>query len=933
MKKYILSAAFLLSTVAVASNLVSPWVISGDAVKSIKSNVSFAGSFSFLTGTTDPTSVAPASSPQGSLYCRTGVSGGTCYVHQDSGATTNWAQISSSVASLGNAQAKYVDKSGSDSNPCTQGAPCLTITAAQNSITDASSSKTYVIFIGPGTYLESNSYTPKDYVSLWGSGRNSTLIGHANASTITYTPPAGFLSGGSFTPPVSISFSNLQFINNFTVTRPSSGITINEEFVLGLYGSQISGNFTYNGAGIFSLFGTDLLDMWDSFVIGTTTLHQVSTSSAGGIQASKFNGTIQVDDVATNPVAFGTIASVVGSTITLTATGLNFPASGTGQMITGYGGNTHSFTYTSYNSSTGVFTGAAPCDSLTSCPNGSLPAATQKVTNYGGVATRIFNTMHTGITSRSNTSDSGASSVQIVLKGAGFGGGRITVNGINATVTGDSPGLASNLAPSFLSSATSAQITNTPINTTEFANAFQTLGTAGAGFMQLGNQSVAPTNTASTVKLYSSSGSALSWIAASDGFTRTLDGALTGNRSYNLPDVATTFAGKSGTPTAGQVCTWADSNQVAGSNSFTISGNVTANGELLSSDLKIGPASPVSAPTGPNLNMAFSDTNDHQLLIQSTNVASYFYNEETAPAGLYVGTFTAHPTWITSNNAGIAEFTSDTSLAPTIFKVQFENPNPFIEFGDIPGTNNGTTLTLDDSTSTVTVNNNLAVTNQLTTNQLNVTGLFHPASMTLAPNGPDAGIAMTGGVSWAGNGITIHPTAAFSAHYLYFTDSSNAVKLDVQSDGSVVSAGKVSGTAALLNGASSVAGTALGMKDGHVRTYQTTAPVFSVQTNAGTGATCVASSNSNDHIGAFVVTAGTGPASGSQCRMTLNIAVGAGCNLYCTITDSNGTGSGDSVSAYAIPHAVGNGGLDLYFQNAPTSGHVYDYVYSCLEAC
>lgn len=68
-------------------------------------------------------------------------------------------------------------------------------------------------------------------------------------------------------------------------------------------------------------------------------------------------------------------------------------------------------------------------------------------------------------------------------------------------------------------------------------------GAAGAGFVSLPSQSVAPTAPASGFKEYADSVGRKSWIRASDGFARTWDSTLTGNRIYNLPDASTTIVG------------------------------------------------------------------------------------------------------------------------------------------------------------------------------------------------------------------------------------------------------------------------------------------------------------------------------------------------------------------------------------------------------
>lgn len=62
-------------------------------VKTLKSAININSVASILTGTDDPTVVAK-NAPQGSIYLKTGASGGQTYIKQDAGNTTNWTQLS-----------------------------------------------------------------------------------------------------------------------------------------------------------------------------------------------------------------------------------------------------------------------------------------------------------------------------------------------------------------------------------------------------------------------------------------------------------------------------------------------------------------------------------------------------------------------------------------------------------------------------------------------------------------------------------------------------------------------------------------------------------------------------------------------------------------------------------------------------------------------
>jgi hypothetical protein len=67
----------------------SPVIFAGNYAKSLKANLNLNDQVYHLSGTADPSLVAQ-DAPQGSIYLRTGVSGGTIYVKQDSGLSTNW---------------------------------------------------------------------------------------------------------------------------------------------------------------------------------------------------------------------------------------------------------------------------------------------------------------------------------------------------------------------------------------------------------------------------------------------------------------------------------------------------------------------------------------------------------------------------------------------------------------------------------------------------------------------------------------------------------------------------------------------------------------------------------------------------------------------------------------------------------------------------
>lgn len=98
----------------------SPFIYAGNYAKSLKSSLNVNDTVYYLQGTADPTSVAQ-DAPQGSIYLRTGGSGGTAYLKQDSGSTTNWTVIpltsgSSSIPAIIKDKKAYNVNGGSSSS-------------------------------------------------------------------------------------------------------------------------------------------------------------------------------------------------------------------------------------------------------------------------------------------------------------------------------------------------------------------------------------------------------------------------------------------------------------------------------------------------------------------------------------------------------------------------------------------------------------------------------------------------------------------------------------------------------------------------------------------------------------------------------------------------------------------------------------------------
>lgn len=109
----------LLAAVAIpafsATTVFTPAVIydsDGASVKVLRSNININDAVDIKTGTIDP-SLSPVNALQGSLFMRAGGSGGSLYIKQDTGNTTNWQKFGTTTTAAGFATF------GSESSPIT----------------------------------------------------------------------------------------------------------------------------------------------------------------------------------------------------------------------------------------------------------------------------------------------------------------------------------------------------------------------------------------------------------------------------------------------------------------------------------------------------------------------------------------------------------------------------------------------------------------------------------------------------------------------------------------------------------------------------------------------------------------------------------------------------------------------------------------------
>jgi hypothetical protein len=93
-----LISAFVFFSVLMSAGVAHGGAVypSGQLIKTIKPGLNLKDQAYVLTGTHDPT-VQATDAPQGSIFLRTGASGGTIFSKQDNGLTTNWAPLSANT--------------------------------------------------------------------------------------------------------------------------------------------------------------------------------------------------------------------------------------------------------------------------------------------------------------------------------------------------------------------------------------------------------------------------------------------------------------------------------------------------------------------------------------------------------------------------------------------------------------------------------------------------------------------------------------------------------------------------------------------------------------------------------------------------------------------------------------------------------------------
>lgn len=133
----------------------------------------------------------------------------------------------------------------------------------------------------------------------------------------------------------------------------------------------------------------------------------------------------------------------------------------------------------------------------------------------------------------------------------------------------------------------------------------------------------------------------------------------------------------------------------------------------------------------------------------------------------------------------------------------------------------------------------------------------------------------------------------------------------------MIGAGAVTGTNVLLS-----------IKGGHVKITQTTAPTATVNSNAGTGATCTLI-NASDGAGTMTIVTGSAgtPATGDQCRINFNKAYGIA--PICIFSPVNVTAGANLVGAYRGTKSTTI--ASVAFNTAGITSGTYTYDYHCIE--
>lgn len=214
-KKIAASLGFVLAvSAAVSAGGVNPPIIwQGIFARTFPANLSLNNTAYLLQGSADPTSSAQ-NAPQGSIYLRTGASGGNIYTKQDAGSSTNWNAVSTGAATSigsfnGTSTANGLDLTGGaislhaadGTNPGAISTTTQTISGAKTLTSDLSvgvsgTGTARSISIRSGTTGTGQSVT---FVNAASSGKYNFLIGNNfNNANIFEITPSTATDGGTY---------------------------------------------------------------------------------------------------------------------------------------------------------------------------------------------------------------------------------------------------------------------------------------------------------------------------------------------------------------------------------------------------------------------------------------------------------------------------------------------------------------------------------------------------------------------------------------------------------------------------------------------------------------------------------------------------------------------------------------------------------------
>lgn len=128
-----------------------------------------------------------------------------------------------------------------------------------------------------------------------------------------------------------------------------------------------------------------------------------------------------------------------------------------------------------------------------------------------------------------------------------------------------------------------------------------------------------------------------------------------------------------------------------------------------------------------------------------------------------------------------------------------------------------------------------------------------------------------------------------------------------------------------INGATTVTNAPLVVNGGHIA-YQGTAPVATVNANAGTGATCSVTQGQDGAFNLSLVTTSTAPASGAQCSVAFNKAFAS--NAVCSDSKKSSAAAVAEVTD-GIYFSTSTTNLVVNFTNADVTGNTFAWDFVC----